>query len=350
MRQFAPVEIREEWQPDSSLPSRTELEELGYVIRIGGGESESEYRSDPCKHPSLNQSLAKVIARECPDDAWRMHPRGGNIRPEPTDAMDESTLFDQLLTGDIDYSKPEAPSVWQRPRGKPKKNGAQEIDECCYSDWQGFRVIDADSFSTAVVREVRDDAKDKGLIPVLQRDLEEAVGLAQEMRVRLELAGIDLRGGDRQVPIYWVEFADDGTPVQCRGKLDQLDGMTIRDLKAVKSLNRREVARQAFNLGWHIQAAAYKSGVEKITGEYGRVTYEWPLVRKGKMPAAARRKPSGQLLEIGMTEWRFAINTWARCLKAGLFPGYELAGMEAVEAEPWMMERALGLECEVQDE
>lgn len=350
--------------PNSTPPSKEELEALGYVIRIGGGASEAEYRADPCKHPSLNQSLAKVITRECAEDAWRMHPRGGGVVSETTSAMDESSLFDQLLTGEQDEESEKddedftrilgvdvagtagVESVWRRAKGKPKKNGDQEFDECEYVDWEGFRIVTAKSFQTACARECRDDGAAKGLRPILREKFEKNIAVASEMRVRLELAGIDLRAGLRQVPIYWVELADDGTPVQCRGKLDMVSGleelidMTIYDLKAVKSLNRRAVAQQAYNLGWHIQAAAYTSGLEKITGEYGRVKYEWPLVRKGKLPAAARRGPSGQLLAIGMAEWRFAVNTWARCLKDGLFPGYELAGFEHVQAEPWMMARA----------
>lgn len=334
---------------DGGMRSRAELEASGFVIGFGGDLSEEVYRGDPCKHPSLNQSLAKVLVHECPEDAWRQHPKGGAVRLAATEAMEESSLVDQLLTGDIDYSAPEKPAVWRRPAGKPKKGGVQEYDECCYSDWQGFRVIDADSFSKAVARECRDDARANGLMPVLQSTLVSEVEKAKEMRIRLELAGINLRSGQRQVVVYWVEFADDGTPVQCRGKLDHLEGLTVRDLKAVVSLNRRAFARQAYDNGLHIQAAAYTSAVEKITGQYGRVKYEWAIVRKGPMPAAARRKPSGQLKRLGEIEWRYAINMWARCLNTGTWPNYELAGLEPVEAEPWMAARTGELTGEVLD-
>jgi len=323
-----------------TVMSDDELRERGYVIGFRSDETEEAYRADPCKHPSLNQSLAKVFVREVPEDAWRQHPRGGAVKLAASDAMNRSSLFDQLLTGDIDYTAAEKADVWRTPMGKPKKNGEQDIAECCYSDWQGFRVVDADGFTTKVAQECRDDAKARGLIPVLQAALEAAVKEAEEMRARLELAGIDLRAGKRQVTIYWVEFADDGTPVQCRGKLDQLDGLVVRDLKAVETLNRSAFARTAYTLGWVIQAAAYTSAVERVTGEYGRVKYEWALVRKGEMPAAARRRPSGRLMELGKAEWQFAVNGWARCLKTGFWPGYEMAGLETVEAEPWMVARS----------
>lgn len=350
----APAENNQHWREMSHEQLRAE----GFVIGFGA-EGEAAYRADPCKHPSLNQSLAKVIARECADDAWRQHPRGGNVRTETTAAMDESSLLDQFMTGDEDEEEDGeverligldterlqgAPCTWRRAKGKAKKDGTQEYDECEYVEWEGYRVIDADSFNTACVRECRDDAKAKRLTPILRRKFDNGVSLANELRVRLELAGINLREGKRQLTMYWVEFSDDGTPVQCRGKLDQLVGLTVRDLKAVKTLNRRAVARMAFELGWLIQAAAYTSGLEKITGEYGRVQFEWPLVRKGQLPAAARRKPSAEMIAIGKAEWRYAVNTWARCLKDGLFPGYELAGIETVVAEPWMMSRIEELE------
>jgi hypothetical protein len=323
--------------PGSAPMSREELEAAGYVI--GFGDPSADYFSDPCKHLSLNSSVAKVIARECPEDGWRMHPRGEAIRRPPTDAMDDGSLFDRLLTGGIDYSATDNPAVWTH-QSKSKKTP----DAVGYSDWSKFRVIDADSFKSDVVKLCRDDARSKGLIPVLQEKLVDAAEQASQMRARLALAGIDLLEGRQQVPIYWVEFAFDGTPVQCRGLIDQLierkPRYLIRDLKSCESLQRRKFARQAYELGYLCQAAAYTSGVENVTGEYGRVSFEWALVRKGAMPAAAHRAPTGELLEIGRAEWRYAINTWARCLKDGLWPGYEMAGLEYVHAEPWMMTQA----------
>lgn len=351
-RKLTPEEIN---LTEVSLPGTTELgpdelRALGYVIRIGeNDESEAAYRSDPCKFPSLNSSTAKVIVRECPEDGWRMHPRGGAVRREATAATDDGNLFDRLLTGRLDYAAPDKPSSWTRDN-KSKKT----VDTVYYSDWNGFRVVDADAWTTKIAQEVRDHGREKGLIPILQHKLEEAVSTASEMRARLELAGLNLLEGRQQVPIYWVEFADDGTPVQCRGLIDQLlvrgADYLIRDLKSCESLQRRTFARQAYGYGYLTQAAAYTSGVERITGEFGRVQFEWALVRKGVMPAAARRKPTGELLAIGQAEWRFAINTWAKCLREGLFPGYELAGVEYVHAEPWMLAQAEELEMSLEGE
>lgn len=342
--------------PGTPELSHDDLRALGYVIRIGDdGESEAAYRADPCKLPSLNPSTAKVIVRECPEDGWRMHPRGDGVRREPTAATDDGNLFDKLLTGRLDYAASETPSVWTRESKAKSKKSAPVVDTVCYSDWNGFRVVDADDWTRKVSQEVRDDAREKGLIPILQHKLVEGVEMANEMRVRLELAGLNLYDGRQQVPIYWVEFADDGTPVQCRGLLDQLIqppdyAYLIRDLKSCETLNRRSFVRTAYGYGYLTQAAAYTSGVERITGEFGRVAFEWALVRKGAMPAAARRKPTGELLAIGRAEWRFAINTWAKCLREGLFPGYEMAGVEYVHAEPWMLALTEGLVGEVQDD
>lgn len=339
--------------------SHDELRAQGYVIGFGN-QTEGEYRGDPCQHLSLSQSLAKEFVRECPDDAWRQHPKGGNERKKPSKAMEDSSFVDTALTDDdsdvdeglksllatdVNVIAEDQPKVWRRVRSKATKNKSEEIEEIPYNDWQKFRVIDAPDFRNATAKECRDDARKHGLTPMLLKHFVKAAEEAKTMRVRLELAGIDMRKGKRQVPIFWVEFADDGTPVQCRGLLDQLEetndryAYTIRDLKAVKSLNRKTFARTVYECGWHIQHAAYTSGVEKITGEYGRVNFEWAAVRKGDLPAAARRDADGMLKECGRIEWRIAVNGWARCIKAGIFPGYELAGVEHVYAEPWMMAR-----------
>ena len=290
---------------------------------------------------SLNVSIGKVLVTECAGDAYELHPRLGGVRLDSTDAQEEGTVVDVLLTGDgAAFSAAEQSAIWSR-YNKTKKR----VDEVCYSDWNGLRVIDADNFQNYCARECAADARAKGLTPVLQSDLEEASAEAQTLRTKLELAGINLRAGKRQVPIYWVEFADDEdhTPVQCRGKLDQLDGWVIRDLKKVASLQNGRLSRACYDYGWDIQLAAYRRGVEQITGEYGRYRCEWAFVRTGKLPSARKVTPDVYRMELGERRWRLAVNKWSACMKAGLFPGYELDPL-SLTVEPWMAERVGELE------
>lgn len=326
--------------PEISYPTREELEADGYVIRVGGDED--GYHGDPCKHISLNVSIGKILVTECEEDAMRQHPRLGGKRKKPTAAMQEGSLFDRLLTGSLDYERAETPAVWERPVMSGKK--VKKVDSVCYSDWNGLRVIDADAYTTAVVRECRDDARAKGLQPVLQEELVESVAEAKELLVRLELAGINLQSGQHQVPLYWVEFADDGTPVQCRGMLDQLDNsFTIRDLKKVESLRLEKLSRNTWEYGWDIQAAAYVNGLERITGEYGRVGFEWAFIRVGELPAARKVSLSGYRMELSRRRWRVAVNRWAKCMQTKFWRGYEM-DPQAMSAEPWMDNQVSELE------
>jgi PDDEXK-like domain of unknown function (DUF3799) len=338
----APVDIDlpEVNLPDVTYPTREELEAEGYVIRIGGDEA--DYFSDPCKHISLNVSIGKILVTECEEDAMRQHPRLGGKRKKTTAAMQEGALFDRLLTGSLDYQQSDSPSVWQRAA-----KGGKKVDTVCYSDWNGLRVIDADAYTTAVVRECRDDAREKGLQPVLQEELVESVAEAKELLVRLELAGIDLQAGKHQVPVYWVEFADDGTPVQCRGMLDQfveqVQRFLIRDLKKLESLRLDKVSRSVWDYGWDIQAAAYVSAIERVTGEYGRVEFEWALIRVGELPAARKVNLSGYRMDLSRRRWRVAVNRWAKCMKTKFWRGYEM-DPQSLAADPWMDNQVSELE------
>jgi len=316
---------------DDDAPVAVDYEKLradGFVI--GMGDDDAGYHADPCKHISLNVTIGKVLINECADDARAQHPRLGGVRLETTDAQQEGALFDALLTGSLDYSQSDKPQIWERSNKKTKT-----VDTVCYSDWNGLRVIDADSFTPMVARECRDDAVAKGLQPVLQSDLEEAVEKARLLQVRMELAGVDLQAGKRQVPVYWVELADDGTPVQCRGKLDQLDGFVIRDLKKVASLRGPLLSRQVYDYGWDIQAAAYKRALERITGDFGRYRFEWAFIRVGKLLGVRKVEPDGYRMELGMRRWRVAVNRWAKCMRENFWPGYELDPMR-MSVEPWM--------------
>jgi len=291
--------------------SNEELRHMGFTIGIA--DSADGYREDPCKHPSLNQSIAKVLATKTELHAWQEHPRFGNTKRASTDSMDDGTITDQMLLG-----------------------GDSKVV-----------VVDAENYTTKLARAARDAAKAAGKIPVIAKKMPALQERADRMRARLELAGIDFSRGMTQVPMYWVEYADDWTPVQCRGLLDSLEGLRIRDLKQTTSLAGRDIGRTIERLGYDIQCAAYRSGLERcVQDAFGRVTFEWVFV-EDSMPHCVRLvRPAGSMLELGRARWRYAINTWARCINSGMWPGYEEQEVLYVEASAWALEEAARLEID----
>lgn len=270
-----------------------------------GAESPAAYHADKCEMPALTQSIAFVLNVKSPLHAWLIHPRLGGKRREATAAMDEGQLIDLLVFG--------TPG--------------------------GYEVVDAENYRTKAAQQARDEIRARGLTPVLPHELAAALEAATAIRIRLELAGVDLLTGKQQVPIYWVEEADDGTQVQCRGLLDQLSGLTIRDLKKARSAAPRDIGRHCEKYGYDIQVAAYMSGLSKcIDGSVGRIGFEWVFVEASVPHAVTRAVPAGSMLELGRGRWRRAVNIWARCMNSGMWPGYEENGVFRVEASPWALQ------------
>lgn len=274
---------------------------------VGIDPTAHRYYEDPCHHPSLTQSIAHVLVTQSPAHAWEQHPKFGGRSKIPTADMREGSMVDQLLL-----------------EGERR-----------------FVVIESDSYRTKAARLQRDEATANGLIPILTEEYAEAQARVDAIRVRLELAGVDLTAGRKQVAVYWVETADDGTLVQCRGLLDQLDALLIRDLKKSIDGSPRKVAKTIEKYGYDIQCAAYLSGVGHVLPDaMGRVKFEWVFCEPEAPHSVTRLEPAGSMLELGRLRWRHAVNVWARCLKTRMFPGYEEQGLIRVEASPWALEEA----------
>lgn len=284
-------------------PSAEELAELGFVVAIG--DTTDGYREDPCKHPSLNQSLAHVLVTKSAAHAYLLHPKFGGKKREATEAMNAGSMIDQLL----------------------------------FNTKGGYEILDFPDYRTKAsqLEKARVIAANK--IPILQHKFADIQERAEAIRTGLDLVDFDINAGEKQVAVYWVEYADDETPVQCRGLLDQLEGTVIRDLKKVASAAPRDTARHVKNYGCDIQAAAYTSALEHIWPEQiGRIRFEWIFVEEEAPYAALRAEPAGSMAQLGRARWRAAINRFSKCLKTSVWPGYEELGMFRVEASPWDLE------------
>jgi hypothetical protein len=48
-------------------------------------------------------------------------------------------------------------------------------------------------------------------------------------------------------------------------------------------------------------------------------------------------RPSGAFRELGERRWLRACETWAGCLKAGAFPGYDAHGVNVLAPPGWVL-------------
>lgn len=270
----------------------------------------SVYYADPCDSPSLTQSTAHTLLTKSPLHAWMAHPKLGGKSRKATAAMSEGALLHALLLG-------------------------EEGSIVC---------IDADNFRTKEAQKERDAALAAGMTPILIREYEEALSVAQQIRDELEARDLALDGLSEQT-VLWTEHADDGTPVQCRGRIDHLRPQRgqIIDLKKSRSAHPKACSRHVEDYGYAIQCAAYRRALVAAFPELaGREDFVFVFIEPDDPLQVVPARLSGEFLELGVAQWRRAVNLWAKCLRENHWPGY--VGRDEIvrlEPSPWAMAREL---------
>ncbi len=281
-------------------------EPLGVGIHLD--VDEKEYHADPCERPTLSYSIAKILIEQSPLHAWLRHPKLGNVRKKPSDAMKTGSLIDTMLLG-----------------------GGQKI-----------RVIDAKDFRTNDAKYGRDAAEAAGELPVLAHKYEAAESTVREITDSIASFGISLDGSS-QAALVWEEEGLHG-PVLCRGKVDNLalDRGTIYELKTANSVNPTVLERTIYSFGYDIQWAAYTHGLGTLKPELaGRVDFVWLFCETEPPYAVTPARPDGVLREIGMARWARAIADWSQCLHSDKWPTYTDEIIQ-IGAPPWAMSQEMG--------
>ncbi len=274
-----------------------------------------EYHADPCDVPSLTQSIANEMLTRSPWHAHRLHPKLGGKSRVATDAKDAGNLMHALLLG-------------------------QE---------HAFAVCDVDDFRTKAARELRDDAIARGKTPVKKSDFDAAMEHAARIDRKLRVEhGITLGTMKRELTAIWHEQTDtiglEPAPVVCRARLDAFDGETIYDVKTCADASAAKLSRSVLQFGYHVQAAAYVSAVEKLIPRMaGRVRFVLLFV-ENETSAVVPVELDGTFRELGRERWQTAVNVWRACLTSNVWPGYAHDGPLRLECPEWAK---LSSDCEV---
>lgn len=247
------------------------------------------YHADPCDTPSLSSSIAKTIITRSAFHAWREHPKLGGERRGPSKAMDAGSLIHSLVL----------------------------------DGGTGLRVIDADDYRTTAAKDARVAAQEQGLVPVLRNAIEPARKAAERITTRLAYRDINLDGTSGAV-IVWEEQSRHG-PVKCRAMLDHLwpTGQYL-ELKTISTADQPTCERQAFNLGYDIQLAAYTSAVEHLLPNMvGRIDPLIAFAETDEPNCVSVFRINESLAELGRRRWRRAVETWAECLHTNTWHEYQ---------------------------
>lgn len=280
------------------------------------GVSERDYHADPCDQPSLSASVAKMLLNESPAHAYAYHPKLGGHRREDKASYGPGNIIHAILLGTVEESlRVLSPDDFRKADGTMGEEG----------------------FGTKRARAAKALAEAEGKTALTPSQFAGYQQIADRLRAKLADRGVALDGRTEQT-VVWTELADDGTEVQCRGRLDHYARGVIDDLKTGLAVDPRKLARNAIDLGHDIQAAAYTRAIQAIIPDLaGRIEYRWICVELVEPHCVTLARPAGSMLSMGLRRWRRAVNLWARCLRDGHWPEFD-GGIEIyVEPPPWAL-------------
>lgn len=259
----------------------------------------AEYLSDPCEQPSLDASTAALLINSSPHHAWTFHPKlGGLKRPVTKDLENGSLYHSLLLNSGKDY----------RVVSPKTKKGAP-----------------SDSWQTAEAKELRDQIRAQGLIPILESELNEAREITEILKRKMEQRNISFPNPEHaELMVEWTEYSDAGVPVQCRASIDyyDVDRNFIYELKKIKRANQRTCEQSAVGYGYDIQRAAYIRAIHALVGGDMPPGFGWVFYELNAPWSVSPAIASPSMIELGEMKWRRAINEWAKCLEQGIWPEY----------------------------
>lgn len=215
-----------------------------------------------------------------------------------TAILEPEEFYDRYIL--LPEDAPRKPSKTQREAKKPS-------DETLYAIgwWDDFNA----------------KCEANGVVILDQKEMKLCDGVIQSVRgSRIGRKIFGMSGGQPEVSVYWN---DPVTGVLCKCRPDYLvNPGFVLDVKSTKSAAPDDFMRSAFNYGYHMQAAWYLDGCEIALGERPD-TFAFLALEKEPPYAFAWYFADDGMIEAGRRQYRKALETYARCLDSGVWPGYE---------------------------
>lgn len=221
----------------------------------------------------------------------------------------------------------DCPARYEWERRNPKTKLAFDLGHVVHADILGVgaqvHVVDAADWRTKAAREEADKARAAGLVPLLTHEHEQTRAAAAAVRAH-PLAGPMLaHPGHSEVAMFW---ADERTGIPCKGLADRVlttadDTAWLLDVKTVgRSARPESFARDTATYGYHVQAAFYSDGWAAITGDTPRFLNVVVEIDAPHLVSVVEL--DGDAIEAGRARYADALDTYARCVDSGQWPGY----------------------------
>jgi len=174
-----------------------------------------------------------------------------------------------------------------------------------------------------------DNLAAEGKIVLKKTQMEACDGMAKRVMEHPE-AGSMLVGGVAEQSIYWID-EDTGVLAKCRPDY-LIPEIAIPDLKTTNDARPDKFAKSCGEYEYHIQAAFYSDGVMAATG----FQLDMPFI------AVEKDSPfelnvfwiSPDDVNLGRTQYKRALEIYARCLENDDWPGYS-PQVKTISLPPW---------------
>jgi len=250
---------------------------------------------------------------------------------------------------------PSSPAIfdWYRRNPEPAKK-TYDLGHAAHDTLLGggpeIVVVDAENWLTKAAKAQRDEARQRGAVPILTDEKAEIDAMVAAVRAHPFAARLFEPGtGTPEASCFWT---DDETGIWRRSRLDWLPHnhagtrMILPDLKTCKSAQRDEFARSAASYGYHQQGAYYVDAVRALDLA-DDVAFVFVAIEKTPPYLVNVIQLDVTAMRIGAALNRKAIRVYAECQAADTWPGYS-TDVELASLPPWYERQNEGLIYEQQ--
>lgn len=276
------------------------------------------YADALAKEPSLNATVLKAFITDSPLHGWTQHPK---LNPE----------YEEKTASKFDLGTAVHALVLQGEQITEEHAVFQVDDEAVRTatlvrvDGKPFALIaDDDEWRTNAAKDVRDEARRRGLTPLLTKQWKQTRTIAEKIRAQLPAHHADpplFVAGKAEQTLVWRDRG-----VLCRARLDWLhDSLECADdLKSTgRSANPHTWERTTmWAIGADIQAAFTLRGLRAALGVES--TFRFVLAETEPPYAISVITPSEQALALSNAKIDVALEKWKRCLTEDHWPAYPL--------------------------
>lgn len=231
---------------------------------------------------------------------------------------------------------PSCPAIfdYERRNGQERKREF-DIGTAAHTLLLGFgpqlHVVDADNYLTKVAKKDRDDAYDRGDVPLLPHEFDAVQNMVTEARENTVVQRL-LGKGQPEVSLFWT---DEPSGVACRARPDWLGPDAIVDYKTSPSASPSSIPKSVADFGYYMQADWYLEATQQL----GLLPADAPFyfIFQSKTPPHLVKvvELDETALAIGHDRNALAREVFRDCTEANIWPDFgddiELISLPAYE-------------------